>query len=55
MEAPPEANVKETHLKEGDPAPAFVLPDQQNREHRLSDYRGTAIVLYFYGRDDTPG
>ncbi|MGQ9510724.1 MAG: thioredoxin-dependent thiol peroxidase [Thermaceae bacterium] len=36
-------------------APDFSLPDQDGRVHRLSDYRGRWVVLYFYPKDDTPG
>jgi peroxiredoxin Q/BCP len=36
-------------------APAFSLKDQDGRTHRLSDYAGRAVVLYFYPKDDTPG
>ena len=36
-------------------APEFNLPDQQQRMHSLSDYRGKWVVLYFYPKDDTPG
>ncbi|MDM7323979.1 MAG: thioredoxin-dependent thiol peroxidase [Thermus sp.] len=36
-------------------APDFALPDQDGRVHRLSDYRGRWVVLYFYPKDDTPG
>lgn len=39
----------------GDPAPDFTLPDQDGREHSLSDYRGQRVLLYFYPKDDTPG
>jgi peroxiredoxin Q/BCP len=39
----------------GNPAPDFDLPDQQGRQHRLADYRGKWLVLYFYPKDDTPG
>ena len=42
-------------LKVGDVAPAFELVDQYNKPHRLADYRGKWVVLYFYPRDDTPG
>ena len=48
-------SVKETHLNEGTAAPQFVLPDQHGRRHSLQDYRGRRVILYFYGRDDTPG
>lgn len=36
-------------------APDFALLDQEGRLHRLSDYRGKWVVLYFYPKDDTPG
>jgi peroxiredoxin Q/BCP len=42
-------------LEAGDAAPAFELPDQDGTLHRLSDYRGRVLVLYFYPRDNTPG
>ena len=40
---------------EGDPAPEFDLEGDGERRHRLSDYRGQKLVLYFYPKDDTPG
>jgi peroxiredoxin Q/BCP len=42
-------------LQQGSVAPDFVLPDQNNQEHRLSEYRGKWVVLYFYPKDNTPG
>jgi peroxiredoxin Q/BCP len=42
-------------LKPGDNATAFELLDQYGRSHKLSDYRGQWLVLYFYPKDDTPG
>ena len=39
----------------GTKAPAFSLKDQHGRTHRLSDYAGRSVVLYFYPKDDTPG
>lgn len=33
----------------------FALPDQNGDVHKLSDYRGQFVVLYFYPKDDTPG
>lgn len=42
-------------LEAGDAAPDFALPDQDGRVHRLSDYAGRRLVLYFYPKDDTPG
>ncbi len=42
-------------LKPGQLAPDFQLPDQDGKIHRLSDYRGQWVLLYFYPKDDTPG
>ena len=42
-------------LTAGDAAPDFELSDQDGAVHRLSDYAGQTVVLYFYPRDDTPG
>lgn len=39
----------------GQAAPDFNLPDQHNKPHRLADYQGKWLVLYFYPKDDTPG
>jgi len=39
----------------GKRAPAFALKDQNGRTHKLSDYAGRSLVLYFYPKDDTPG
>lgn len=33
----------------------FSLPDQEGKIHRLSDYSGKWVVLYFYPKDNTPG
>lgn len=41
-------------LQPGDLAPDFVLPDQNGIAHRLSEYRGRWVLLYFYPKDDTP-
>ena len=35
--------------------PDFELPATGNRQFRLSQYRGTKLVLYFYPKDATPG
>lgn len=43
-----------TQRTEGSAAPDFALQDQNGRMHRLSDYAGRWLVLYFYPRDDTP-
>ena len=42
-------------LNVGTAAPDFALPDQDGRVHRLSELRGSWVVLYFYPKDDTPG
>ena len=42
-------------LNVGDTAPDFTLSDQFGEIHKLSDYRGKIVVLYFYPKDDTPG
>src|SRR6185369_3328645 len=36
-------------------APEFDAPDQDGRVHRLAEFRGRVVVLYFYPRDGTPG
>ena len=42
-------------IKEGMNAPAFALKDADGNLHKLSDYKGKKIILYFYPKDDTPG
>src|SRR5262249_20176691 len=42
-------------LEPGQPAPDFTLSDQDGQPVSLSSLRGTAVVLYFYPRDNTPG
>jgi thioredoxin-dependent peroxiredoxin len=42
-------------LSAGEQAPAFELLDNEGNLHKLSDYKGQTIVVYFYPRDDTPG
>ena len=42
-------------IEPGKKAPAFTLKDQDGTSHRLSDYAGRPVVLYFYPKDDTPG
>jgi thioredoxin-dependent peroxiredoxin len=42
-------------IEMGQKAPDFSLPDQEGKIHRLSDYKGKPVVLYFYPKDDTPG
>ena len=42
-------------IDEGKKAPAFSLKDQDGQPHKLSDYAGKSVILYFYPMDDTPG
>ena len=42
-------------IDEGRTAPAFSLSDQDGKTHRLADYAGRPVVIYFYPKDDTPG
>jgi len=42
-------------VEPGRKAPAFALPDQDGKTHRLRDYAGRPLILYFYPKDDTPG
>jgi peroxiredoxin Q/BCP len=42
-------------VEEGDRAPDFELPDQDGNTHKLADYAGKNVVLYFYPKADTPG
>ena len=42
-------------LESGTKAPDFELPDQNGEVHKLSDYLGKKIILYFYPKDNTPG
>ena len=42
-------------IEPGKKAPSFTLKDQNGQVHRLADYQGRPVVLYFYPKDDTPG
>ena len=37
-------------LEIGTKAPDFELPDQNGEKHKLSDYAGKKVILYFYPR-----
>ena len=39
----------------GKRAPAFALKDQNGKTHRLSEYAGQPVILFFYPKDDTSG
>jgi thioredoxin-dependent peroxiredoxin len=42
-------------LTAGMKAPAFELTDDEGKVHKLSDYSGQTIVVYFYPKDNTTG
>lgn len=42
-------------LEVGSLAPDFSLPDENGDLHKLSDYRGQKVILYFYPKDNTAG
>jgi peroxiredoxin Q/BCP len=42
-------------LSEKTKAPDFELLDENGAPHKLSDYAGAPLILYFYPKDDTPG
>ncbi len=42
-------------LNAGAEAPDFSLSDQEGRQVKLSDFRGSKLLLYFYPKADTPG
>jgi len=42
-------------LKVGDMAPEFEAQDHEGRRVKLSDLRGSKVVLWFYPKADTPG
>lgn len=42
-----------TRPSPGAPAPDFDAVDQNGKRHRLQDYRGRYLILYFYPRDRT--
>lgn len=43
------------HLKAGDKAPEFDITDQNGKIHKVADYKGKKVILYFYPKDLTPG
>ncbi len=42
-------------INPGKRAPAFTLPDQTGKKHKLTDHKGKPVVLFFYPKDDTSG
>ena len=44
-----------TTLKAGDKAPSFSGVDQDGKTHKLADYKGKKLVVFFYPKASTPG
>ena len=44
-----------TTLKAGDKAPNFLGLDQNGTSHKLADYKGKKLVVFFYPKASTPG
>ena len=42
-------------VQEGEAAPDFTLTTDTGERVKLSDFRGSPVVLYFYPKDDTYG
>lgn len=42
-------------LEPGDRAPAFHLADQHGDKHRLSEFKGSKVMVFFYPKANTPG
>jgi peroxiredoxin Q/BCP len=42
-------------IRSGDPAPEFALPDQHGDIVRLSELRGSWVLLWWYPKAATPG
>lgn len=42
-------------IEPGKKAPSFALKDQSGQTHRLKDYAGRSLIVYFYPKDNTPG
>ena len=43
------------NLEIGKPAPNFTLNDQDGNIHKLDDYKGKKLVIYFFPKAETPG
>jgi len=44
-----------SQLTKGDKAPSFSLKDQDGKTVKLSDFKGSKVLLYFYPKANTPG
>lgn len=40
---------------QGKRAPDFELAGSDGKRHRLADYAGKTVIIYFYPKDNTPG
>ena len=47
--------VREAAMNINDKAPDFTLPDQDESDVSLKDFRGKNVVLFFFPKADTPG
>ena len=41
-------------LKKGDKAPENLGTDQAGNQHKLADYKGKKLIVFFYPKADTP-
>lgn len=55
LPAPLAGQAPAAELKVGDKAPEFALPGTDGKIHKLSDYRGRAVVLAWYPKAFTGG
>ncbi|MBX3126144.1 MAG: redoxin domain-containing protein [Polyangiaceae bacterium] len=51
----PSAPARDPQLEAVSLAPAFSAPDESGTLRSLREFRGRAVVLYFYPKDGTPG
>lgn len=42
-------------IEQGQQAPDFCLHGSDGKQHRLADYQGSKLIIYFYPKDNTPG
>ncbi len=42
-------------ISEGDRAPDFAVKDSKGVMHKLADYAGKTLVIWFFPAADTPG
>lgn len=45
----------ELAMQVNDKAPEFTLPDENEKDVSLKDFRGKHVVLFFFPKADTPG